>query len=443
VQLAKDAENWMEYKTIGTRLRIKKHIVPHKFIDNSCKEKQTSQLSAAAKKQKLSALNSLGEKAIKTFFQDDPCTSHQHANADFTWSPANFEVTETLDGEVLFYVVEEPTKVSKSVQVSIQPRKKSQGINTDKVDVYSKCTSTESCLIFRPNDSDKELSAHSLSSACPKQVCLVHSEYNLRTVENQSKLYLGIPKDTYFLVHLLTNSVAVAYEHVLLSLKKIRLNDTNAALATDFCMPESHVHTIFNESVPKLAKYFKRLIFWPPATHIEEMLPAPFKCKYRKLQSILDYLEIEIQTLGLTWFNTKHGNTVKYLVSATPHGFINFVSRSYGGRTSDKAVLEGSGYLDCLPHNCQIMVDRRFKQISQILALKNCDAVTTPAVSQCAKEVREMADLRVHVEKAIRRLREFRMLRRDAAVINGELHLYDHIVIVACGIVNTRDLLVH
>src|SRR5699024_7700842 len=138
-------------------------------------------------------------------------------------------------------------------------------------------------------------------------------------------------------------------------------------------------------------------------------------------------LEMEIQIpsnalkQALTWSNYKNCNTVKYLISLTPHGFINFISPGYGGRTSDKIVLEQSGYFDILPNDCQIMVDRGFKQIGEAVSAKNCTVERPPTVRQAekptreeVKETRRIAALRIHIERNIRRLREFRLLRRHA-----------------------------
>ena len=40
-----------------------------------------------------------------------------------------------------------------------------------------------------------------------------------------------------------------------------------------------------------------------------------------------------------TYSNYKGHNTAKYLVGIAPHGQIMLISRSYGGRSSDKYIL--------------------------------------------------------------------------------------------------------
>jgi len=39
------------------------------------------------------------------------------------------------------------------------------------------------------------------------------------------------------------------------------------------------------------------------------------------------------------WSQHKHYNTAKYLISITPQGVINFISRGWGGRTSDQFIV--------------------------------------------------------------------------------------------------------
>jgi hypothetical protein len=47
-------------------------------------------------------------------------------------------------------------------------------------------------------------------------------------------------------------------------------------------------------------------------------------------------------------------------VSITPTGSISYVSKAFGGRTSDKVITQHSGYLDKLEHGDQVLADRGF-----------------------------------------------------------------------------------
>ena len=48
------------------------------------------------------------------------------------------------------------------------------------------------------------------------------------------------------------------------------------------------------------------------------------------------------------WSNYKHHSTVKFLIGITPQGTISFVSKAYGGRISDKEIMEQSNLIDYL-----------------------------------------------------------------------------------------------
>lgn len=52
-------------------------------------------------------------------------------------------------------------------------------------------------------------------------------------METKSRFYLGIPRETYLLVKLLSKHVRVTYRNVLITLKNIRLNDTYSRLGDD------------------------------------------------------------------------------------------------------------------------------------------------------------------------------------------------------------------
>lgn len=57
----------------------------------------------------------------------------------------------------------------------------------------------------------------------------------------------------------------------------------------------------------------------------------------------------------------KQTYTVKFMVGVAPSGLITFVSRGYGGRSSDKAIFEQSNIVNKLiPGRDELMVDKGF-----------------------------------------------------------------------------------
>lgn len=62
-----------------------------------------------------------------------------------------------------------------------------------------------------------------------------------------------------------------------------------------------------------------------------------------------------------TYSHFKGRHTVKFLIGVAPSGLITYVSRGFGGRSSDKAIFNLSGLMEKLdPHNDAIMVDKGF-----------------------------------------------------------------------------------
>lgn len=178
-------------------------------------------------------------------------------------------------------------------------------------------------------------------------------------------------------------------------------------LGHDFDLSESRVSRIFSAGIPKMAGELQDLIFWPKSSDILKLLPLPFRARYSGVQSIIDCLEIEIQKptdalrQSMTWSQYKSCITLKYLISATPNGLINFISGGYGGRITDNEICKASGYFECLPKDALVMADCGFKHIDAALSLKGCKLVRPPSVTEGEKLSREQ----VLVNKRIASLR--------------------------------------
>ncbi|KAF9791777.1 hypothetical protein SFRURICE_020176 [Spodoptera frugiperda] len=94
------------------------------------------------------------------------------------------------------------------------------------------------------------------------------------------------------------------------------------------------------------------------------------------------------------------------------------------------------------------MADRGFKHVEQYLKKSNITLVRPPSVEtgvkmskSQAKLTKQIASLRIHVERVIRRLREFYMLKPHACVNLKHVKILDDIVIIACALINLQDSL--
>lgn len=157
-------------------------------------------------------------------------------------------------------------------------------------------------------------------------------------------------------------------------------------------------------------------------------MPSSFRELYPSTRVIIDCTEIYAQTpssllLQSQLYSTyKSSTTLKGLIGIAPHGAVTFVSSLYTGSISDKEIFQRSGLLDLLEVNDSVMADKGFN-IGDLLAVKQV-ALNVPPFrrgqtqlsEQEVTETRSIAKLRVHVERAIRRLKEFHIFDSDIAL---------------------------
>lgn len=133
---------------------------------------------------------------------------------------------------------------------------------------------------------------------------------------------------------------------------------------------------------------------------------------------------------------------MKYLISSTPEGLINFVAKEYGGRNSD-VVFEKCSFLDIFYENSVMIANRGFKKIEIFLHKKKCILVTPPCVlnnEQMSKAdvllMKHIASVQVHIERFIKCIRDFNILSPDATVNLDLIQKLD--IIIVCAIVNLQ-----
>ena len=98
---------------------------------------------------------------------------------------------------------------------------------------------------------------------------------------------------------------------------------------------------------------------------------------------------------------------MKYLIGIAPQGTVSFISKGWGGRTSDKHLTERSGFLDHLNPGDVILADRGF-DVADSVGLYNAE-LKIPAFTRGKKQLgpvelestRGFASVRIHVERVI------------------------------------------
>ena len=164
-------------------------------------------------------------------------------------------------------------------------------------------------------------------------------------------------------------------------------------------------------------------IDWVPI--VNGTLPHSFRKLYPNMYAIIDGSEVFIETpldLNLqlsTWSQYKHHNTSKFLVAYTPNGAISYLSSVFVDSISDVELTRESGFLKTIDDKpgISIMADRGFRirgMLGEIGVKLNMPPFLDGQAQLPAKEIhegRKIASLRIHVECAIGRMKNFDILK--------------------------------
>lgn len=235
-------------------------------------------------------------------------------------------------------------------------------------------------------------------------------------------------------------------DHLFIVLIKLKLGLTNKDIAYRFDVSFSLVSKIYRQWLPILALYLKKYIIWPGKPAQRRNLPSCFKPKYTKCICIIDCTEIFIErplslnTRAQTWSNYKNHNTIKYLVACAPGGNVSFISNGWGGRVSDKEITIKSGFLNHVERGDVILADRGFTVAEEIATeggILVMPSFTKGKKQLPAKDVdksRQIANVRIHIERVIGRLRKFNIL--NTTIPTTQVDLLDNVMVAVSGLVN-------
>lgn len=193
-----------------------------------------------------------------------------------------------------------------------------------------------------------------------------------------------------------------------------------------------------------LSRELQFLVKWPSRRQVQKVLPSSFR-HFQRTRVILDCTEFQLQKPSLpsvqrkSYSSYKHRNTAKCLVGVTPRGTFSFVSDLWTGSISDRNIVVKSGVLDLIERGDDVMADRGFL-IRDLLTLRGATLNIPPfahgrQMSKAAvTKTRRIAAVRIHVERAIGRLKQFRLV---AETIPSQLNpLVGQCVTVAAALCN-------
>lgn len=225
-----------------------------------------------------------------------------------------------------------------------------------------------------------------------------------------------------------------------------------------------HLSKLFNVSVATVSNIFISWInfiyvrlgsidIWAHRDIILSHASNEFIAKYPNVIGSLDATEIYVQTpislllQSQTYSQYKHNNTLKGLVAVDCNGSIIFISALFTGAISDNALLEKSGFNKVveskisegfLLHGDTFLADKGFTA-TELLKPVN---ISIPVfkinnVQFSPNEVhhtQKIARERVHVERAIGRIKNYKILGSEVAL--AQLGTFNQIWTVCCLLSN-------
>ena len=212
-------------------------------------------------------------------------------------------------------------------------------------------------------------------------------------------------------------------QELFLVLIRLRLGLLVQDIAHRFSISTTQVSRIFKTWIVFLYQRLRALPIWPSRNFVDDNMPGCFKLTYPKTRVIIDCTEIFIEmpsscrSQSITFSSYKNHNTAKGLIGISPNGYPSFISSLYAGGTSDKKITHDCGILKLLEPGDELMADRGFDIEAD---MPNGVSLNIPPFlngqpqlsAEDEVKTRKIASVRVHVERAIARIKTYRILHQ-------------------------------
>jgi len=149
------------------------------------------------------------------------------------------------------------------------------------------------------------------------------------------------------------------------------------------------------------------------------------------------------------WSSYKHLYTVKWLLDLLSAGAFYWLSDGCPGSITDPAQIETSGFLDLLEEGIDAMVDKGFL-IGELLERRGSICWMPPkmrhgqsrATSEESDDTSTIARLRIFVEHAVLRIKEWGWFSCQAALKISQVHLHNDVARIIAMLCNLRSPLI-
>uniref|UniRef100_A0A1Q3EWG3 DDE Tnp4 domain-containing protein n=1 Tax=Culex tarsalis TaxID=7177 RepID=A0A1Q3EWG3_CULTA len=291
----------------------------------------------------------------------------------------------------------------------------------------------------------------------------------LQMVHEFPTLFLGLRRNRIFLVNSLAQSFELNQRDIILTLRKIKLNEQYARLAAVFGLTDSEVEILFRTSVPKIADCLRNFIVWPDDITMKLNVPINLRQHFNKIHLILNYLVIKVRQNAVkhlsqaqtesSYCELDQCHKLKYLVASTLDGCVCFVSRGFGIQTDDEAVLAQSGFLTKFKTNTNLIAGKNFhnfedrltnghdhennngaatdSDLERTLTTSNDDDNFEEIVSEKISKSRTFK-LKNYIESVLESFQAHLILSPTSCVDGKTLELLDDVVVIVGALINLQ-----
>ena len=241
-------------------------------------------------------------------------------------------------------------------------------------------------------------------------------------------------------------------EEFFVVLCRLRRGFSERHLAHLYGVAQSTISRLFVPWINFMYLKFGQVCIWPSKSVVQATMPADFKEKFPSTRVIIDCTEVFCEMPSSLLLNSelfssyKNHVTLKGLVGISPSGGITFVSQLYTGSISDREIVLRSGILSqSFDHGDSVMADKGF-QIQDVLPL-GVDLNIPPFLGSDAQmsaedvvRTQQIASLRIHVERAINKIKNFRIW--NGVVPLSLFSVVNQMWTVCAFLCNTQDPLI-
>lgn len=283
---------------------------------------------------------------------------------------------------------------------------------------------------------DKESNVHKVIFSCKTLKISDYQYYTGFSFDRYHKVFKYlVPSDKeepFTWTKTVSGAKAISLEdQFLLVMMKLRQNFDFIHLSHLFGLSSQDCSTLFFNWINYMFFRLGSLVVWPHRDEIINNMPTKYKVDFPDTVVIIDGTELKIQKPSALnrqsqcYSDYKSCTTLKGLVGVDPRGSVMFASMLFSGSISDKVLTKESGFLNILHNLIQqqkvkrgdgIMADKGFLIEDEIkdLGLKlNIPPFATKGVQMKPQDVLKtikIAKHRVHVERAIARIKQFKIL---------------------------------